>query len=239
MRVFGIRWSQDYNRDYGRNVHHKSRSESCKIEKPVTLQHQDLGSLESSDAQPDRQARLKEFLREVIETLLLAAAIYLVVNVTTARRVVEGPSMEPTLHSGQFLLVNRLAYHLGEPERGDIIVFHSPSNSRDDLVKRIIGLPGEAVTIREGFVYIDGQLLQEPYISTPSRYGGTWEVPEDHYFVLGDNRNDSSDSHNWSGEEYALPADQIIGEAWLSYWPPEAWGVASHYHDYSIGASDG
>jgi len=181
---------------------------------------------------PEPRARLKAILREVVETLLLAAVIYLVINFFTMRCEVEGPSMEPTLETGQRLIVYRLAYAFSEPERGDVIVFRYPPDSGDNLVKRIIGLPGETVSIREGHVYIDGVLLEEPGYVSPPYYSGTWEVPEGHYFVLGDNRNSSSDSHSW-GDIANLDGDLIVGRAWLSYWPPSRWGVIEHYRGYN------
>jgi signal peptidase I len=202
------------------------------MEEPVTAQHGDAGILESGEAQPSRRERIQAVLREAVETLILAAIIYAMVNLTTARRVVQGPSMLPTLETGQFLLVSRVAYHLGEPQRGDIIVFHPPLLITEDVVKRIIGMPGETVSIEAGQVYIDGQLLEEPYITMPARGSGSWEVPEGHYFVMGDNRNNSQDSRSWE----ALARERIIGPAWLSYWPPNQWGVIAHYHDYDIEA---
>lgn len=187
------------------------------------------------EEQPEQTgSKIGPILYEIIETLLLAVVIWLAVNFTTARYVVEGQSMEPNLHTGQFLIVSRLAYmniaglSLGEPQRGDIIVFDFPNNPSDDYVKRIIGLPGETVMIdQDGSVFVDGQRIVEPYLSTES-YGnriGTWEVPKDSYFVVGDNRNHSSDSRSWG----MLAQKYIVGKAWISYWPPQNWGVIPHY----------
>lgn len=182
--------------------------------------------------------RLKALLYEIAETVVLAVVIWLVVNFTTARYVVEGQSMEPSLYTGQFLIISRLAYmevgnlfEIGSPQRGDIIVFDYPGNPGDDYVKRIIGLPGETVTIDEqGQVIVNGELLEEPYLSAsedePYRgRTGTWEVNTDTYFVVGDNRNSSSDSRSWG----VLDEQYIVGKAWVSYWPPESWGVIPHY----------
>jgi signal peptidase I len=179
-------------------------------------------------------SKIGPILYEIVETLLLAVVIWLAVNFTTARYVVEGQSMEPNLHTGQFLIVSRLAYmniaglSLGEPHRGDIIVFDFPNNPADDYVKRIIGLPGETVMIdQDGNVFVDGHRINEPYLNSES-YGnriGTWEVPEGSYFVVGDNRNHSSDSRSWG----MLARKYIVGKAWISYWPPQNWGVIPHY----------
>jgi signal peptidase I len=179
---------------------------------------------ESAEA---KWASAKSIIWEVIETVLLALVIWLAVNFATARYVVEGISMEPTLHTGEFLIVNRLTYRFGEPQRGDIIVFDYPNNTDDDYVKRIIGLPDETVTVdRNGNVYIDGALLDESYLPARiSAYQGEWVVPENSYFVMGDNRRSSSDSRSWG----ALERQFIIGKAWLSYWPPSLWGLAPHH----------
>lgn len=186
----------------------------------------------------DVVSRLGSILYEIVETLLLAAVIWLAVNFATARYVVEGQSMEPNLHTGQFLLVSRLSYlrigeriQLGEPQRGDVIVFDYPGNPGDDYVKRVIGLPGEIVTIRDdGVILINNIPISEahlPETAAPGPYQGktgTWEVPESAYFVLGDNRNHSSDSRTWG----FLEARYIVGKAWVSYWPPRHWGVIGH-----------
>jgi signal peptidase I len=168
--------------------------------------------------------------REIIETILLAAVIWLAVNFATARYVVDGQSMEPNLHTGQFLIVSRLAYKFGVPQRGDIIVFDFPGNPADDYVKRVIGLPGDTVTIQAGQIFINGNRLEEPYLPDermlPTQ--GRWNVPDGSYFVLGDNRAHSSDSRRWG----MLPEDAIIGKAWVSYWPPQDWGAIPHY-DYA------
>lgn len=181
--------------------------------------------------------RIRAALREAAETVLLAAIIWLLVNFATARYVVEGQSMEPSLHTGQYLIVNRLAYmqvggfKFGSVHRGDIVVFDYPGNPSDDYVKRVIGLPGETVTIdQSGQVYINGEPLEEPYLGngagTPYRHrSGTWTVPEGSYFVLGDNRDSSSDSRSWG----MLEQKYIVGKAWLSYWPPQYWGVIPHF----------
>ncbi len=186
----------------------------------------------------ETQSGLRSLLREVVETIILAVVIWLIVNGTTARYVVEGQSMEPNLHTGQFLIVSRLAYmhvadlfRLGAPQRGDIIVFDYPGNPSDDYVKRVIGLPGETVTIDDnGQVSVDGTPLAEPYLDkmagVPYRgRTGSWTVPDNSYFVLGDNRNSSSDSRSWG----MLEQQYIVGKAWVSYWPPQNWGVIPHF----------
>jgi signal peptidase I len=138
---------------------------------------------------------------------------------------VVGNSMLPTLENDQYLAVDKLSYRLHEPQRGDIIVFRDPRSSGRKLIKRLIGLPGESVEIKEGRVYINDQLLGEPYVAGEGYYSSTsTPIPVDHYYVLGDNRNNSSDSHSWG----TLSGSLIVGKAWLAYWPPEHWGMIPH-----------
>ena len=164
-------------------------------------------------------------VREIIETILLTALIYLGVNLATGRFKVEGSSMEPSFHPEQYVLVDKVSYRLRAPQRGDVIVFQYPQATDRDFIKRIIGLPGETVDIRSGLVYVNGQPLTEPYISAPPGYAGTWLLTADEYFVLGDNRNSSSDSHSWG----PLEKHYLIGRAILVYWPPQQWGLVPHY----------
>jgi signal peptidase I len=206
---------------------------------PVNLHTDPLSTSSAEEAAADEEitiqqpSRLWAIVREIIETVLLAAVIWLAVNFATARYVVDGQSMEPNLHTGQFLIVSRLAYRFGTPQRGDIIVFDFPGDPSDDYVKRIIGLPGDEVVLQDGKVFINGNPIEEPYIpadqmTMPSQ--GRWIVPEGSYFVLGDNRSHSSDSRSWG----MLPTDKIIGKAWISYWPPETWGLLPHYEYNSL-----
>lgn len=163
------------------------------------------------------------FLVDVLETLVLSVLLFLAINTISARIRVDGSSMEPTLQSGEFIVVNRLAYKLGDPELRDVVVFHFPGDPGLEYIKRVVGLPGNTVRITNGSVYVNDQLLNEPYIAAKPRYDGTWQVPEGHLFVLGDNRNNSSDSHNWG----AVPMENVIGEAFFVYWPPTDWGRIS------------
>jgi signal peptidase I len=121
-------------------------------------------------------------------------------------------------------LVSKLSYKFGEYNRGDIIVFHFPLNPDEELVKRIIGLPGDNVVVKDNQVYVNGQKLDEPYIAQAPLYSGEWIVPEGTLFVLGDNRNNSNDSKDWG----LLPQDNVVGKAVLIYWPPPLWEVLDH-----------
>jgi len=193
--------------------------------------HQELSPsrpLDTSDTQPLSLSRAfggRSVLREILETVLLTLIIFLVLNTLTGRFQVRGSSMEPTLHDGQYLVVSKLAYWLQAPKRGDIIVFRPPNGLSDDYIKRIVGLPGEQIRIREGEVLVDGAPLREPYVVKQGVYSGVWKMGSDEYFVLGDNRGNSSDSHMWG----TLPRENIIGKAWVCYWPPEAWGLMDHH----------
>jgi signal peptidase I len=164
------------------------------------------------------------FVREIIETLLLTFFIFWIVNGLVGRYRIDGNSMNPTLLNGEYLLISNFAYRLDNPQRGEIIVFRHP-RSELNLIKRVIGLPGDTVEVREGTVYVNSVPLTEPYIQSPPTYGSSWVVPEGQYFVLGDNRNNSSDSHAWG----FLPADHILGKALLVYWPPSEWTRVPHY----------
>lgn len=165
-------------------------------------------------------------LREIIETLLLTLFIFWIVNSTTGRYRVEGHSMEPTLHEGEYLIINKLSYYLDEPRRGDIVVLHYPRNPEKEYIKRIIGLPGDRVEVGATEVRVNGTVLEEPYINGPvNGRTGEWVVPEDHFFLLGDNRANSSDSRDWS----FLPREELVGKAMVIYWGIEDLGPAPHY----------
>ena len=177
-------------------------------------------------AQPAQPAKggWARTLAEIVQTVLLAGVLFLGVNFVTARIRVEGSSMEPSLHDGEFVVVNRLAYRWSPPERGDIVVFRFPLNPDRRFIKRIVGLPGDQIMISEGRVLVNGLELQEPYIAAAPRYTGEWSVGAGEVFVLGDNRNNSSDSQNWG----MLPLGGIIGRAVLVYWPVADAGVIEH-----------
>lgn len=165
-------------------------------------------------------------LRELIETLVLTLVIFLLIRFAAPNFRIEGSSMEPNFHDGEHLFVNRLVYMFHPPERGDVIVFIPPSSLSRDYIKRVIGLPGDRVQIVEGQVNIDGTPLDEPYPLAPSvaSYGPVTVGPNE-YFVLGDNRDNSSDSRAWG----LLAADKIIGKAWITYWPPNLIGLVPSY----------
>ncbi|MGB1250645.1 MAG: signal peptidase I [Candidatus Promineifilaceae bacterium] len=154
--------------------------------------------------------------REIIETFLLTLLIFWVVNTMTGRFRIEGSSMMPTMQEGEYVLINKMAYWLNEPTRGDIIVLHYPRDPSRDFIKRIIGVPGDVIEVKDNLtVTVNGTVLTEPYINAKPSYGGRWEVPQGQVFVLGDNRNNSSDSHTWG----FLDEELIVGKGWAVYWP--------------------
>jgi len=169
----------------------------------------------------DEKPGFFRFLVDLLETLVLSILLFLVINAISARIRVDGSSMEPSLQSGEFVIVNRLAYKIGNPNYGDVVVFHFPGDPGQEYIKRVIGLSGDSVKVSDGTVYINDKPTEEPYIAANPRYQGNWDVPADHLFVLGDNRNNSSDSHNWG----AVPIENVIGEAFFIYWPPPDWGM--------------
>ena len=129
---------------------------------------------------------------------------------------IDGPSMEPTLHTGERVLVNKLAYwNFGEPQRGDVVVFHAWTQ-HEDFIKRVIGLPGDTVEVKDNHVYVNGAPLDEPYLDQPTTgQESPVHVGADEVFVMGDNRGNSSDSRHYG----PLPQVEIVGKAWLRYWP--------------------
>jgi signal peptidase I len=177
---------------------------------------------------------LGSFLREVFITLLIALVLFLGIHYSIQNSEVIGYSMEPNLHTGERVLINKLAYRFGNvPHRGDIIVLIPPESlsSENDYIKRVIGLPGERVELRDGKVYIhpaDGNIfaLDETYVPNPSMQNYTSDVIlPGRYFVMGDNRNNSSDSRGG----WTVRLDDIVGKAWLVTWPPSDIGLAPNY----------
>ena len=180
-------------------------------------------NLEAPAVEPPK-TRSSRVVLDAIETLLLALVLFLGINLITARIRVDGPSMQPTLYNGEYVLVNRLAYKWAKPRLGEVVVFRYPRNPSQEYVKRVIGVPGDEIYIANRQVFVNGQLLDEPYIADAPQDNGRWIVPENSLFVLGDNRNDSSDSRDWD----FVPMENMIGKALVVYWPPSAWGLIAH-----------
>ncbi len=232
---------------------------SAHADSPSSLASDEQGTADSfahelpygpGDTRNRRRKRYRHLAWEIPQTLILAVLIFLLVRTVAQNFRVEGPSMEPGLHDGQFLLVNKAVYFklpIGDiakfipfldaedgeetflfhgPQRGDVIVFRYPLDPDRDFIKRIIGVPGDRVRVVEGIVYVNDVALDEDYIT--DRPGRDLEeervVPPENYFVLGDNRANSSDSRRWG----FVPEENIIGKALLSYWPLEELGGAGN-----------
>ena len=181
---------------------------------------------EANPSQPTT-AQGSSLFREIVETLLLTVVIFVLVNAITGRFRIDGSSMEPNLHDGEYVIVNRVVYRLQAPQRGDVVVFQR--EGKREFIKRIIGLPGETVEVKGSRVLVNGVALTEPYIAQPNAYSmEPRKIGPNEYFVLGDNRNNSSDSHNWG----TIPLSVIDGKAWITYWPPKSWGIIP-YHSYT------
>ncbi len=220
----------------------------------VDRQMLELSTAQTSYAVPTSHNELR-FVRELVEMIVFVIIMFFFVRGIVQNFLIEGQSMEPNLHSGEFILVNKISnlhfdinaplrlfepdlpqniiYPLGKPTYGQVVVFEYPNDPSKDYIKRVIGLPGDTILIRDGFVYVNGQQLDEPYLQGIPTYchqgddcsSGTVVVPEGMLFVLGDNRENSSDSREWGG----LPYDRVIGQAWVVYWPSQSVSVIEHY----------
>ena len=177
---------------------------------------------------------------DVVETVVIALAIFVIIYLFLFQpHQVRGSSMLSNFHDNEYLLTDKISYRLNTPKRGDVIIFKAPKNEEYDYIKRIVGLPGEKISINENNqIVIDNQIFDEPYLDPgiktfPGVFleaGKTVTVPENQYFTLGDNRPHSSDSRDWG----FVPKENIIGKAWLRYWPPKKMGVISAKGDNQI-----
>lgn len=189
-----------------------------------------------------RFSTAKSIFREVLETLVLTAIIFFAVNSVTGRFKIYGASMDNTFQNGEYIIVNRLAYKIGQPQRGDVVVFVPPSYpegtfferlvgipGETDFIKRIIGVPGDTIRIEGGQVDINGQPLDEPYIREPMSKAQLqeWILDPDQYLALGDNRNFSKDSRDPSVGP--INSSRIVGKVELVYWPFSNLKLVEHY----------
>lgn len=187
--------------------------------------------LETTKPRPTLQR--SSIVRELLETVVLIGLVYTLVNLATVRFFIEGPSMQPNFWAGQFLIVSRAHYLFGDPQRGDIVVFDPPGDDGTPneplLIKRLIGMPGEHVEFNDGVITIDGTPLDEPYKMQEdcrSNCGAkSWDLGANEYLFFGDNRNNSRDSRAFG----VITKERIIGEALIRYWPPQDWGIVTHY----------
>jgi signal peptidase I len=213
------------------------------------------------EAETAHPVRVRGVVRELFETAIFILLVFFIVRGIVQNFKIEGSSMDPTLHTGQYILVNKLVYFhfdlnaplrllpgqeslpqrviypFHQPRRGDIVVFEYPRDLSKDYIKRVIALAGDTIEVRDGQVFINGQVLDEPYLEGAPTYctsgypchQGPVTIPEGTIFVMGDNRANSSDSREWN----ALPLDRVVGQAWLIYYPVADWGLVPH-HEYAL-----
>jgi signal peptidase I len=172
---------------------------------------------------PDYPAERKQksFLRDLLEVVVLALVLYLIINFAVQTIHVIGPSMQNTLQNNDFLVASKISYHLHDPQRGDIVVFKPSNGSDSDYIKRIIAVPGDHLRISHAEVFINGHKLKEDYLPEAWSWADTWNqgnedvVPTGSYFVMGDNRNHSTDSRVLGYQK----KDEFLGKAWVRIWP--------------------
>jgi signal peptidase I len=179
---------------------------------------------------PSQQPRQKSFVRDTLEIVFLALVLYVVIQYAVQTVHVLGSSMLYTLHDNDLLVASKVSYKIHPPQRGDIIVFKPPDEASRDFIKRIIALPGERLRIINGVVYINDQVLHEPYLPEKWTYNNNWPasgqdyiLPTNMYFVMGDNRNHSSDSRTFG----PITLDSILGKAEVRIWPLNEIGFLS------------
>lgn len=187
-------------------------------------------SMEPETGGRSSASKFKDSLIELIEFVAIVAAVLVVLRFFIAEpHRVSGSSMIPNFHDGDYIITNKLAKNFSTLQRGEVIILHNPRNSDQVFIKRAIGLPGEKIRILDGQVYINGNPITEPYLPNNLRTsagsflseGEEITVPNDQYFVIGDNRNGSSDSREWGTVQF----DLIIGQAWARYWPTSKIGI--------------
>ena len=180
---------------------------------------------------PRPRLKMSGFFMEIVSTVIFVVAVTVLFDLAIPRSLVDGHSMEPTFYGHDRLVVSRVHYLLGAPQRGDIVVFNSLDPGEAErgimLIKRVVGAPGEVVELRDQQVYVNGDQLKEPYTLEPCRISNrrcsdkTWELGEDEYFVMGDNRNNSKDSRVFN----AVPLEKIVGQVIFRYFPLDSIGI--------------
>ncbi|TMD16206.1 MAG: signal peptidase I [Chloroflexi bacterium] len=182
--------------------------------------------------------RQKSFFRDTLEIVFLALALYLVIQYAVQTVHVLGSSMYATLSNNDLLVASKISYKLHPPQRGDIVIFKPPDPDVRDFIKRVIAVPGDRLRIDHGTVYINGEILREPYLPEKWTYSNSWPatgqdyvLPPDHYFVMGDNRNHSSDSRVFG----PIDASSILGKAEIRIWPLNEFGLLTSRPTLSTG----
>lgn len=188
--------------------------------------HTNENLTQNDQTRNDRKGQAAAWVKEIIQVVLIVALVRIGMDIFLPRYVVDGASMQPNFHTSERVIVDRLTMLLFGPVRGDVVVLDSPQAADELLIKRVIGLPNETIVIRDGRVYADGTLLDEPYVLDYCTFGvcnGEWQLGPDEYFVLGDNRNHSLDSHSFG----PVLRSSIVGIARVRYWPPDDASILS------------
>lgn len=176
-------------------------------------------------------ANILGVLLDFVQTIVTAFLIFIVIYLFLLQpHQVKGNSMQPNFENNEYLLTDKISYRFNSPKRGDVVIFESPTQKNYDYIKRIIGLPNERIKLQDSKFYINDKLLDESaylpanVITSPGEFlksGKDVTVPDNQFFVVGDNRPHSSDSREWG----FIPKESIIGKAWFRYWPPSRWGL--------------
>ena len=167
---------------------------------------------------------MRALVRELFKTIILSILVFMAMHISVQNYRVQGPSMQPTLVQGEYVIVNKLVYAFQPPQLGEVVVFQFPEDRSRDLVKRVIGVPGDTVSMKNGLVILNNAVLEEPYVTQ----GDSTTMPPitlgaGEFFVLGDNRQASNDSRNWG----AVTFEDLIGRAWLKFWPVDKLNILS------------
>ena len=165
-------------------------------------------------------------LREIIETVAITLLILFIIRFAVQSFRTDGQSMEPNFHTDEYVLVNKMAYLFQQPQRGDVLVFHYPFDIHKDFIKRLIGLPGDTISVTTSSVTVNGDTIKEPYIRVPFNFDNkTWKLGFNQFFVMGDNRDNSLDSRIWG----PLDRSYIVGKVVVAYWPMNYLGLINTY----------
>lgn len=184
------------------------------------------------------------FFLDIIETVVIALSVFLIVYLFFMQpHQVNGQSMVPTFQDKEYLLTDKVSYKFNQPDRGDMVVFHAPDNAgcppggSCDFIKRIIGVPGDTIEVKNGLVYLNGKVIDEPYLgdgvtTQPGNYTNNRLVTlaSNQYFVMGDNRPHSSDSRAWG----PIPISSIVGRVFFRYWPINQAGIMKNNVSYNL-----
>ncbi len=199
------------------------------------IKHYEKKYAAKHEAEASAKPKKKNMWLEWLETILMALVLYFAIDFCIGRVRVQNISMQNTFFQGNLLMVNKLNYKFSEPRRGDVVIFEAPVDPGKDYIKRLIGLPGDTIEVKDGDLYINSEKVDEPWLHEKMDYSGTWTVPAGEYFVLGDNRNHSSDSHVWG----TVPRKNFMGNAFFEYWPLNRIHVINKHITLSTDKDDG